>query len=107
MYARDQARLPGQDKLAKMSYCYLYPEARALWPGLPSTTVAALTNQVQAKYRAQRRAVVWTLEEQLATYRYPQKFSTWLFTITRNLAINQSRRRRRSPIRNKCNSRCR
>src|SRR5581483_948105 len=34
------------------------------------------------------------------TYRYPQKFSTWLFTITRNLAINQSRRRKRSPIRN-------
>ena len=33
------------------------------------------------------------------TYRYPQKFSTWLFTITRNLAINQSRRRRRSPVR--------
>ena len=29
-----------------------------------------------------------------ATYRYPQKFSTWLFTITRNLAINQSRRRK-------------
>jgi RNA polymerase sigma-70 factor (ECF subfamily) len=34
------------------------------------------------------------------TYKYPQKFSTWLFTITRNLAINQSRRRKRSPIRN-------
>jgi RNA polymerase sigma-70 factor (ECF subfamily) len=34
------------------------------------------------------------------TYRYPPKFSTWLFTITRNLAINQSRRRRRSPVRN-------
>src|SRR5215210_7991608 len=34
------------------------------------------------------------------TYRYPQKFSTWLFTITRNLAINQSRHRKRSPIRN-------
>ncbi len=34
------------------------------------------------------------------TYRYPQKFSTWLFTITRNLAINQSRRRKRSPVRN-------
>jgi RNA polymerase sigma-70 factor (ECF subfamily) len=34
------------------------------------------------------------------TYRYPQKLSTWLFTITRNLAINQSRRRRRSPVRN-------
>ena len=35
-----------------------------------------------------------------ATYKFPQKLSTWLFTITRNLAINQSRRRRRSPIRN-------
>ena len=34
-----------------------------------------------------------------ATYRYPQKFSTWLFTITRNLAINHSRRRKRSPVR--------
>jgi RNA polymerase sigma-70 factor, ECF subfamily len=34
------------------------------------------------------------------TYRYPQKFSTWLFTITRNLAINSSRRRKRSPVRN-------
>src|SRR5689334_14759252 len=35
-----------------------------------------------------------------ATYRYPQKFSTWLFTITRNLAINQGRRKRRSPVKN-------
>jgi len=35
-----------------------------------------------------------------ATYRYPQKFSTWLFTITRNLAINQSRRKKRNPVRN-------
>lgn len=33
------------------------------------------------------------------TYRYPQKFSTWLFTITRNLAINYARKRKRSPIR--------
>src|ERR671910_100727 len=34
------------------------------------------------------------------TYRYPEKLSTWLFTITRNLAINNARRRKRSPIRN-------
>jgi RNA polymerase sigma-70 factor (ECF subfamily) len=33
------------------------------------------------------------------TYRYPQKLSTWLFTITRNLAINQSRRKKRNPVR--------
>jgi RNA polymerase sigma-70 factor (ECF subfamily) len=34
-----------------------------------------------------------------ATYRYPQKFSTWLFTIARNLAINNARRKKRSPVR--------
>lgn len=33
------------------------------------------------------------------TYRFPHKFSTWLFTITRNLAINYARKRKRSPIR--------
>jgi len=35
-----------------------------------------------------------------ATYRYPHRLSTWLFTITRNLAINEARRRRRNPVRN-------
>jgi RNA polymerase sigma-70 factor (ECF subfamily) len=35
-----------------------------------------------------------------STYRYPNKFSTWIFTITRNLAINSARRRTRSPVRN-------
>ncbi|MGC4034043.1 MAG: sigma-70 family RNA polymerase sigma factor [Tepidisphaeraceae bacterium] len=34
------------------------------------------------------------------TYKYPQKFSTWLFTIARNLAINNARRKKRSPVRN-------
>ena len=34
------------------------------------------------------------------TYRYPHKFSTWLFTITRNLGINHARKRKRCPIRN-------
>jgi RNA polymerase sigma-70 factor (ECF subfamily) len=33
------------------------------------------------------------------TYKYPAKLSTWLFTITRNLAINHARRRKRSPVR--------
>jgi RNA polymerase sigma-70 factor (ECF subfamily) len=33
------------------------------------------------------------------TYKYPFRFSTWLFTITRNLAINHVRKRRRSPVR--------
>lgn len=33
-----------------------------------------------------------------ATYKYPQKFSTWLFTIARNLAINHAQRRKRSPV---------
>src|SRR5215217_3437293 len=35
-----------------------------------------------------------------ATYRYPEKLSTCLFPITRNLAINNARRRKRSPVRN-------
>lgn len=34
------------------------------------------------------------------TYKYPAKFSTWLFTITRNMAINHARKRKRSPVRN-------
>ena len=34
------------------------------------------------------------------TYRHPHKFSTWLFTIARNLAINSARRRVRKPVRN-------
>lgn len=33
------------------------------------------------------------------TYRYPAKFSTWLFTITRNLAINCARKRKRKLVR--------
>jgi len=33
------------------------------------------------------------------TYKYPHRFLTWLFTITRNLAINHARKRRRSPVR--------
>ena len=33
------------------------------------------------------------------TYRYPAKFSTWLFTITRNLAINQARKRKNKRVR--------
>lgn len=35
-----------------------------------------------------------------ATYRYPERLNTWLFAIARNLAINQSRRRKRDPVRN-------
>ncbi|MDB5326762.1 MAG: polymerase, sigma-24 subunit, subfamily [Phycisphaerales bacterium] len=34
------------------------------------------------------------------TYKYPSKLSTWLFTIARNLAINNARRKKRSPVRN-------
>jgi RNA polymerase sigma-70 factor (ECF subfamily) len=34
------------------------------------------------------------------TYKYPQKLSTWLFTIARNLAINNARRKKRNPVRN-------
>jgi RNA polymerase sigma factor (sigma-70 family) len=34
------------------------------------------------------------------TYQYPHRFSSWLFTITRNLAISAPRREKRAVIRN-------
>jgi hypothetical protein len=72
-YARDVARA-AQPKLPKMERVYLYPEARERFPQLPSNTVSALEQLVAAKYRKQRYGVVWTLEEQLQTLRYPQPF---------------------------------
>lgn len=73
-YAHDAARMPGMEKLPPAPKTYLYPEARKHWPEIPSTTVAAVLNSVSAKYRAQRRGVLWTLDQQLSVLRYPQPF---------------------------------
>ena len=73
-YARDVRRESSMDKLPPMPRVYLYPEARAMFPEIPSRSVAALEQQVQAKYRSNRFKVIWTMEEQLQNLRYPQPF---------------------------------
>ena len=58
-YARDRQREPGDARLAAMPRVYLYPEARRLFPALASQTLASLEQQVLARYRATRLALVW------------------------------------------------
>jgi hypothetical protein len=74
-----------------MARVYLYPEARARFPGLPSQTVASLEQSVQSKYRAARYPVVWTAAASLPTHRYPTPFPVpnqgWSATIEADQAI--------------------
>jgi hypothetical protein len=70
-YARDRRREPGDTRLAAMPRVYLYPEARTLFPSLASQTLASLEQQVLARYRATRLALVWRHAVSLPTYRYP------------------------------------
>ena len=71
LYARDLRRQPEDQRLGPMPHIYLYPEARALFPHLPAQAVAALAQEVQHRYRANRYALLWTRSASLATYRYP------------------------------------
>src|SRR5262245_8806619 len=73
-YARDVRRTAELTKLPKMPRLYLYPEARILFPELPSQTVAALERAVQRKYRALRFKILWTSAVSLPTFRYPTPF---------------------------------
>ena len=90
LYARD-VRRGTEAKMPPMARVYLYPEARARFPGLPSTTVASLENSVQRKYRAVRYPVVWTAAAALPTHRYPTPFPVpsqgWFATIEADQAI--------------------
>jgi len=73
LYAQD-VRRNAEDKMPPMTRVYLYPKARLRFPSLPSQTVSALENTVQAKYRAKRYDVIWRCAAALATYRYPIPF---------------------------------
>lgn len=75
LYARDVRRGEKDVKMPPMARQYLYPEARKRFPGLPSQSVAALEQAVQAKYRAARYQTIWTAERSLATFRYPVPFA--------------------------------
>lgn len=70
-YARDRQREPGDTRLPAMPRVYLYPEARTLFPSLASQTLASLEQQVLARYRAERLALVWRHAVSLPTWRYP------------------------------------
>jgi hypothetical protein len=90
LYARD-IRRGDEAKMPPIQRVYLYPEARARFPGLPSQTVASLEQSVQRKYRAARYAVVWTCAASLPTHRYPTPFPIpnqgWHATIEEDQAI--------------------
>jgi len=73
LYARD-VRRRDEEKMPPMARVYLYPEARARFPQLPSQSIAALEQSVQAKYRAARLRVIWTCQQSLPTFRYPTPF---------------------------------
>jgi hypothetical protein len=67
----DVIRQPDMKKLPKFELPYLYPEARKLFPGLASQTVAALLNTVQRKYAQARYERIWLGSVSLQSYRYP------------------------------------
>lgn len=73
-YVRDTHREPTHEKCPPMPKVYLYPEARVQFPALPSQTVAAAEQAYKAKYRAKRYKILWTCEESLPNYRYPEPF---------------------------------
>jgi hypothetical protein len=70
-YVRD-VRRNGEAKMPPSKLPYLYPEARTLFPAIPSQAVASGLQNYQAKYRAARYQVIWTGASVLPTYRYPQ-----------------------------------
>jgi hypothetical protein len=90
LYTRD-VRRGSDEKITPMARVYLYPEARARFPDLPSQSVASLEQSVQRKYRAVRYPVLWTAAKSLPTHRYPTPFPVpsqgWHATIEADQAI--------------------
>jgi hypothetical protein len=74
LFTRDVRRTPDMDKLPTMPKIYLYPEARKLFPELPSQTLASMENAIKSKYRKTRYKLLWTNEVSLPNYCYPSPF---------------------------------
>ncbi len=70
-FVRD-VRREGQDKMPAMPRVYLYPELRERWPEVSPQAISSMERDYQGKYRAKRYKVVWTAEESLPNYRYPE-----------------------------------
>lgn len=94
LYARD-VRRSGEEKMPPMGRVYLYPEARIRFPQLPSQSIAALENTVQARYRAFRYQVIWACTASLPVYRYPIPFpisnQSWDLEMTGNATVISAR----------------
>ena len=58
LFTRDVRRTT-EEKMPRMGFAYLYPEARVRFPILPSRSIAALEQAVKAKYRTRRYDVIW------------------------------------------------
>lgn len=104
-YVRDNRRVDGAP-LPRMSDVYLYPEARAEFPELPSRTIAALEQSLKRKYKSLRYDLLWRRSTTLPTFRYPMPFpvpaQAWTFEIENNvpvLAVGLGERRLRFRLR--------
>jgi hypothetical protein len=75
LFARDVRRGKDESKMQPMPRIYLYPEARARFPELPSQTLATLENAVSSRYRKIRYKVIWTCQQSLPSFRYPMPYS--------------------------------
>jgi hypothetical protein len=73
---RDVRRLPEMEKLPALDAkrAYLYPEARELFPGIPTNTVVSILNAVGGKYRKLRYDLIWRAAISLPSFRYPTPF---------------------------------
>ena len=72
LYRHDVVRTPDMGRLGKYPVrLYLYPDARRVVPEMDPTSVTALLQAVEGKYRKRRLAVVWARSESLPNYRYP------------------------------------
>ncbi len=76
LYLRDAALTTESEEPGRMARVYLYPEARALFPDLPSQSISALEQRVQALYRAHRHSILWKGTRSLPVFRYPAPFAT-------------------------------
>ena len=80
MFAADIARTPEMKRLPKFDFDYktvggpLYHQCREMWPDFRATSVAALMQALQRKYRKKRYEILWTGESSLPSARYPQPY---------------------------------
>jgi hypothetical protein len=71
---RDTVRGPAMEKLPPMARCYLYPQARALFPGIATASVVSILTAVERKYRKLRYELVWRSAISLPSFRYPTPY---------------------------------